>query len=226
MNEFVDRKLALAEALARGDCGGGIDDAIIITSAILSATAAVLWPKEERTDRKRFVELWARYADSGLRPNMISLPLLVESLKDKGKYDIAEAARTLRPHLIESIPEFDDGVVSGVHVDVPDEVAVEATGLTLAEVRRYSYGELFYRHFRSGYVHEYTVGSHGDAFRMTDLKGAIIYEGGWAEPPHRRIQFDIHWIIEIARTTTTNVSNDWLKRPLALPGRWWIDGAQ
>src|SRR5688500_18830574 len=100
MNEFVERKLAVAEDLAAGKCGGGVDDAILVVSALLGATSAVLWPKQRGTDRKRFVELWARYSDSALRPNMISLPLLVERLSDDDKDDAAEAARLLRPDLI------------------------------------------------------------------------------------------------------------------------------
>jgi hypothetical protein len=225
MNQFVEGKLALAEALAAGKCGGGTDDAILVVSALLSATSAVLWPKQKRTDRKRFVELWARYSDAGLRPNMISLPLLVERLRDDDEDDAAEAARLLRPDLIEGIPEFEDSVISGLSVDMPDLGVVQATGLSLAAVREYSYPNLFYRHFRSAYVHEYTVGSHGDAFRMSDLSGAVVYDGGWAEPPHRRISFDIHWIIAIARSITTNVLADWRKRPLILPLAWWTDGA-
>jgi hypothetical protein len=225
MNEFVEGKLALASSLAAGRCGGGTDDAILVVSALLSATAAVLWPKQERTDRKRFVELWARYSDTSLRPNMISLPLLVEKLSDEDRDDAAEAVRLLRPDMIEGIPEFEDSVVSGLAIDVEDTAVVQATGLSLAEVRRYSYGNLFYQHFRSAYVHEYKVGSHGDAFRMSELHYAVLYEGGWAEPPHRRISLDIHWIIEIARSVTKNVLPDWRKRPLMLPTVWWVDGA-
>ena len=224
MNEFFERKLALAKNLAAGNGGGGAEDAILVISALLSATAAVLWPKRDRTDRKRFVELWARYSDDQLRPNMISLPLVFEKLCAE-KHDAAEAVRLLRPNQIEGIPEFEDSVISGLFVDTADRDVVQATGLSLREVRQYSYGNLFYRHFRSGYVHEYQVGSHGDAFRLSELRCAVLYDGGWAEPPHRRISFDIHWIIEVTRTVTKNVLPDWQNRPLALPTTWWVDGA-
>lgn len=225
MNEFVERKLTLAENLAAGNCGGGAEDAILVVSALLSATAAVLWPKLDGTDRKRFVELWARYSDDQLRPNMISLPLLFEKLCDDEKNDSAEAVRLLRPNQIEGIPEFEDSVISGLFVDVPDTDVIQATSLSLKHVRQYSYGNLFYRHFRSGYVHEYRVGSHGDAFRMSELRCAVLYDGGWMEPPHRRISLDIHWIIQVARGVTKNVLPDWQNRPLALPTTWWVDGA-
>lgn len=224
MNDFVETKLKLAQSLAAGTCGGAADDAILVVSALLSATAAVLWPKQKQTDRKRFVELWVRYSDTSLRPNMISLPLLVEKLSDDDRDDAAEAARRLRPDMIEGIPEFEDSVISGLSVDVPDTTVVQATGLSLADVREYSYGNLFYRHFRSAYVHEYNVGSHGDAFRMTNLKCAVLYEGGWADPPYRRISLDIHWVIEVARSVTKNVIADWKRRPLTLPAMWWVDG--
>jgi hypothetical protein len=225
MNQFVEGKLALAAALAAGKCGGDKDDAFLVVSALLSAIASVLWPKQKQTDRKRFVELWARYSDNGLRPNMISLPLLVERLSDDDKDDAAEAARLLRPDLIEGIPAFEDSVISGLSVDMPDSDVALATGLPLAAVREYSYPNLFYRHFRSAYVHEYTVGTHGDAFQLSGLRAAVVYDGGWAEPPHRRIAFDIHWVMAIATSVTTNVLSDWGKRPLALPTAWWINGA-
>lgn len=65
MNEFVEGKLALAESLAAGNSGGGAEDAMLVVSALLSATAAVLWPKRDRTDRKRFVELGIQTSSFG-----------------------------------------------------------------------------------------------------------------------------------------------------------------
>jgi hypothetical protein len=190
----------------------------------MSAAAAVLWPKKNRTDRKRFVELWARYADSSLLPNHVSVPLLIESLREKGRDDVAEVLRLLRQNHLERIPEFDDMIVSGSQVDMPVDVVTTQAGLSLVDVREFTYGNIFYRYFRSAYVHEYKVGTHGDGARMTELRNAVLYEGGWSEPPYRRISLHINWIIAIVKTICSNLANDWPRRPLALPDPWWVDG--
>ena len=223
MNEWVRRKLRLAEGLANGECGGGYDDAFLVLSSVMSAVAAALWPKKEHTDRMRFVELWARYAAPELHPNLISLPLLIQGLREKDN-DAAEELRRLREEFLEFAEELDDLVVTGGLVDVPENEVLAVTRGAASVVRQYSYGNLYYRYYRSGYVHEYTVGSHGDAVRLSEVEGAVAYES-WMDPPHRRINFDVRWITDIARTVCTNVAADWRRRPLPLPEIWWINGA-
>src|SRR5512138_640924 len=73
--DFVERKIVVAQALDRGECGGSYAEACIIMASVISGIASDLWPGKG-LDRKRFVELWARYADPALSPNLISVPLL------------------------------------------------------------------------------------------------------------------------------------------------------
>jgi len=61
----VERKLKVAEALAEGQCGGSYADGCILLSCIISGIAADLW-SGKGIDPKRFIEVWARYADESL----------------------------------------------------------------------------------------------------------------------------------------------------------------
>jgi hypothetical protein len=170
------------------------------------------------------VETWAKYADERLRPNLISLPLLIQHLRDKRRHDEAESLRQLRAEYLQRHPVLDLRVLSGDEVDVSESEILAVSSLPLTAVREYSYGNLFYRYFRSGYVHEYQVGSHGDEVNMSGVAGAVVYEA-WREPPHRRINFDIRWLIAVVRSTCAAVAGDWQHRPLQEPSTWWVNGS-
>ncbi len=52
---WVQGRIALAERLNEGECGGSYGDAMLVLSALLSGRAADLWPGKGK-DRRRFVE--------------------------------------------------------------------------------------------------------------------------------------------------------------------------
>ena len=91
----VQKRIALAKRLNEGECGGSYADAILILSSTLSGIAADMWPGESK-NRYRFVKLWANYAESALKPNLISVPLLLNQLEDCGDDDLAEKVRATR----------------------------------------------------------------------------------------------------------------------------------
>jgi hypothetical protein len=215
-------KVDLASRLANGECGGSYGDAVLVLSSIVSGIAAELWPGEG-IDRKRFVEVWARYSTPELNPNKISLPLLVDTLRKRGETSVAERVRLLREDCISSIPAFDTIVVTGDRVDVSEvELLRVAPELTLADVRAQTYGSIFYRHFRSSYVHEYKAGTHGDEVVMSRTRGDITYSN-WVSPPYRRINFSAVWLAEIVRSICANAAQEYWDGEKPRPNAWWLE---
>src|SRR6266542_6289189 len=80
--EFTERKLRLPSRLDAGEEGGSYGDGILIISSVLSACASQLW-SGRGIDKERFVELWARYANADARPLLISVPLLLQALREE-----------------------------------------------------------------------------------------------------------------------------------------------
>lgn len=221
IKEWLDRKVALAERLANGESGGGYGDAVLILSSIVSGVAAELWPGEG-IDRKRFVEAWSRYSDPSLNPNRVSVPFLVEALRrdDPGA---AETVRLLRAGAISEIPQLDGLVVTGDRVDADEREITSVAHVSSEFIRRYSYGNIFYRHFRSGYVHQYKTGTHGDEYIMSTTRGDITYSN-WMEPPYRRINFSFAWLAAIGRSVVANAADDYWAGQQAIPNPWWVEG--
>jgi len=84
--------------LDQGQCNGSYPDACVLLSALISGIAADLWPGEG-FDRRRFVELWARFADPKLQPTRISVPLLRRSFQDAGRLADVTALEEARPEM-------------------------------------------------------------------------------------------------------------------------------
>lgn len=103
------------------------------------------------------------------------------------------------------------------------EVSVVAPELSLATIRRYAYGPVFYRDFRSGYVHEYKTGTYADEYIMSHTRGDITYSN-WITPPYRRINFAVAWLVNVTRSICENAAGDYWDGKEAHPGRWWLDG--
>jgi hypothetical protein len=230
MQELVDRakkwflrKVALAERLANGECEGSYGDSVLVLSAVISRIAAELWPSEG-IDRKRFVEVWARYSDPNLLANQISLPLLVAMLRGQKLIDLAEKARLIRGDCISEIPALDTLVVTGDRVDVSEsDVLAVIPELSLGTLRSQSYGNIFYRNFRSAYVHEYKAGTYGDEYVMSHTRGNITYTNTYGLA-HRRINFDADWLVAVARSICERAIEDFWKGERPQPPRWWLEG--
>lgn len=242
---FLISRIALAENLGAGRHDGTYADGVVIVSAVISGIAAALWPGGR--DAARFAELWARYADASLSPNLVSAVLVAQYLHFKGEGDkalekvdvrCAECAIRGRSSLLQVPPGFlDDAVVRGCDVDATVEDLALSTTLPRGWLRRWTYGPLFYKIFRSGYSHKFAPDALGDANPMTKTRASVLYtpqhieapasttKGQEAEPyPYRRIYFDFEWLAEIARSIIRNVTPDFDKRDLSPPSTWWQDG--
>jgi hypothetical protein len=222
-HEWIEGRVALAERLASGECGGSSAEAILILSSLISGIAADLWPGKG-IDRQRFVELWTHYSAPELCATLVSVPLLIDDLERTGTFLLSDRLRSANNECFSPRGLPDTRVVTGEDVDIFDvEVQTLVPELSLATIRKASYGNVFYVHYRSGYVHEYQVGSHADEIVMSETRSFITY-GNFYDAPHRRINFDIGWLASVTRSIVRRAEPEWNRRPISAPAAWWVDG--
>ena len=215
-------KIALAKRLNEGECGGYYGDGILILSALLSGFAADLWPGKGK-DRKRFVKTWARYADPTLNPNLISVPLLIASLQEEGEHDLEQKVRNTHP---KAFPpwKMDFLVVIGEDVDkTEDELIALDSRLATKQLRKFSYGSVFYEHLRSGYTHEYHTTDYARPFPMATETVSISYVN-MSEVGHRLIYFHFAWVAELVESVVKSAPILSPEQNLSDPHLWWIEG--
>lgn len=223
--DFVERKIGTAVMLNDGQCNGSYSDACVLLSSLISGIAAELWPGEG-IDRARFIELWIRYADPALRPDYISIPLLRRFLQRADRLrDVAE---------IEAVRSRMFGlghgtrVLRGVDVDMNEaEVTALSTSITRAEMRRYAYPSVFYKHVRSNLVHEYKLSDDAATHFATRLEADVSYvnrhDPDSFELSRRLIHFHIEWLAKVARSIAANVAGliD-AYSTVPAPPKWWL----
>lgn len=221
LRNTVDRKLAVAITLSEGGCGGSYYEATLLLSSIVSGIAADVWPGEG-IDRKRFVELWVRYANPALDAVRISVPLLVTALDEQGKQ--AEVAELHMARPVAYAPGHSTQVVVGTEVDASEaEVLAICPGLAVREVREFAYPNAFYRHVRSTLVHEYHLGELASARPMAPREAGVSYVN-ITTPPYRQIHFRIPWLAEVIRSIAARAESVVLSGPQEVPPAWWIEG--
>jgi hypothetical protein len=232
--DVVKRKLKVAEALAEGQCGGSYSDACILLSCMISGMAADLW-RGEGIDKKRFIEVWARYADELLSPLLVSAPLLVGNLRRDKRLREAETIEALRPKGLGA--GYEDLVVTSADVDMSEhEVLAQCPQLTLWEVRAHSYPAAFYQHVRSTLVHEYHPGDFAATWSMTACEARVSYVNvaDWSDESddydelseYRQIHYHIPWLIKLVRSIAICSDGALRSTPLPHPGSWWVEGGR
>lgn len=223
---WVRGRIALAKRLDEGECGGSYGDAMLVLSALLSGRAADLWPGEGK-DRRRFVEVWSTRSNPELNPNLISVPLLLDALEEDGNSGLVEKVRATNPEAFPSY-KLDTLVVTGERVDLTeDELLALDPKLSAKKLRRFSYGNVFYKHVRSGYTHEYHTTDSASAFPQIGEPAPVSYVNVLRRSDHRthrRIHFDVAWVAEVVESVSASVAASGFERPLPDPKTWWIDG--
>jgi hypothetical protein len=221
---WVQERIELAKRLNEGECGGYYSDAMLILSAVLSGLAADLWPSKGK-DRRRFVEAWSTLSSLRLNPNAISVPLLLDALEKEGNTDLVEKVRATRPG---ALAPWDSLVVTGERVDQSeDELATLDPRLTSRVLRRFSYGNVFYEHVRSGYTHEYHTTESARSYPQTSEPAPVSYVNVLKRPVLRRsrpIHFDIAWVAEVVESVSASIVVTGRDRPLPDPRIWWVEG--
>ena len=215
--DWITRKQQIALRLANGECDGSYGEAVLILCSALNALAATVWPGKE-IDRKRFIELLKNFTSSQSVCTLISVPLLVAYLRNKGEHN---EEKQLKDRFL----KFSDSLVlTGDVVDKTEkEILSVCDTISQRYIRTFSYANLLYQEIRSGYVHEYGPGNKADTWPMTSKSNVYVsYVNKLGED--RRIHFHIDWLLKISSETAQIVSN--LMLPLEIPKVWWIDGGQ
>ena len=223
--KFVERKIETAIMLDEGKCNGSYSDACILLSALISGIAAELWPGDDRIDRRRFIELWTRYCGVELQANRISIPLFRRYLLKNNRTEAAAVLEQQRPEIL----GLSCRLLCGTDVDMsePDLLKLPIN-LKRAEVRRYSYPAIFYRHVRSNLVHEYKVSDdaadHFATRRDADVSYLNMLDVDGLDRSRRLIHFHVGWLAKAVRSIATNVAtlvDNYTTLPR--PAKWWID---
>jgi hypothetical protein len=219
------QKIDVALKIAAGGCGGGYTESAIILAALSSGISADIWPGGG-IDRKRFVELWASYADPHFEPLKISVPLLTQSLRSKGDLAIAEKLEAARPQMFG--PGYATRVITGAEVDLTEvEVSELADGLKVSLIRSFSYAALFYTHVRCGLVHEFHVSENATWNPMTTHEAAVSYSNRRSSSaPYatmRIIHFRVSWLAQVIQSIVAQFGDSGTTEAQR-PARWWIEG--
>jgi len=224
-HRWVKERVEFAERLDAGDCGGTYADAVLVLSAVLSGFASDAWPGK-RKDRVRFVEAWSTLSDPALNAERISVPLLLDALREAGETALIEKVQASRPDVF--APGNDSRVLVSDEVDQTEvELAALDPALATKRLRRFSYGRVFYEHVRSAYTHEYRISEPASEFVQTAQSGQVSYVN-FVRYPDRRVRrliyFDVAWVGEIVRSVAASLVTDGPVEPRPDPGTWWVDG--
>ena len=236
LNQFVDRPLAVAHALSEGALGGSRLESYLIVTGLLSGLSALCWP-ERGVDQKRFIELAVRHSAPALHASRISVPLLIQDLRQRKRLDLCERLAALRPMMFGG--GYDARVLTGEEVDLDESsIRLAAPSLSLSRLRRYSYAALLYREVRCGMSHEYQLGRDATQVPMTERTAAVSYSNRSVRLSHdagvdvvdrresatrREIYFDLSWLLGMVSSIAASLDAGPL--PLPKPAAWWISGA-
>lgn len=199
----------------------------MLLSHLISGMAADVWPGEG-FDKKRFVELWSIHSDPTLGPTKISVPLLVQSLHKTGETASAEKIEAFRPEMFG--PGYATRVLTGDDVDMSEKetLAIIPT-MSVLKIRSFSYGAVFYKHVRSGLVHEFHLTESATQYPMTRrVATSVSYSNQRSQVDtyavKRLIYFDFLWLMEVARSMASHFDSSAGPAEHSQPPQWWIEG--
>lgn len=216
--DWAQRKSVIATKISRGECGGGYGEAVLVLCAAISAMAAEAWPGD-RIDRRRFIEFLVRFATGSIRPETISVPLLLGRLRDA-------KASTEEQSLRKAFANFQgSAVLTGGNVDRSEaEILGVCPNLTLTVLREFSYANLLYQRVRSAFTHEYKTGEKTVSVSMTGDDSAGVSYYNWIHDPDRHIYFHVPWLAELAADLGKRADVEAVHFPLTPPTTWYVDG--
>lgn len=224
---YINRKFDIADQLYNGCCGAGYIEAIMILAHLVSGIASDIWPGE-RIDKKRFVELWSRKSDPSLSATKISIPLLVQRLREEDDINSAEKIESERPEMFGF--GYSTKMLIGEDVDMnEEELQIILPTMKLKEIRSFSYGVQFYKCVRSGISHEFHLTKNATQEPMSKRTKSVSYSNRPSchnnNSVERLIYFDFLWVEKVARSIASNLSStsDWPEQK-CIPQKWWIDG--
>jgi hypothetical protein len=218
---WATRKTQIALAMASGQCGAGYSEAMLVLSSTISGIASAIWPGSNVPDKKRFVELWATHCLPS--QNLISVPLLYQHLNRTKNIKSSIQIERAFPEFFG--PGYQTRVLLGTEVDLTEERLLHID-LTLSNIdmRQHSYANLFYKHVRSCFSHEYELTQHASEYRMAIAESGVSYVNKIHQGIGRLIHFEPQWMADLVHQLSHSVSSSLFERQNTTPQLWWIDG--
>jgi hypothetical protein len=229
LEHFLARPLAVASALAKGECGGTYAEACIVVSAAISSVASLVWPGKG-IDQKRFIEAWVTFGDAN--NTLVSRPLLVQTLLNEGQIQEAQALAHQWPALVNLASPVPRALM-GRYIDATESmIRSECSSVALKKARDHSYPAIFYDQVRNALTHEYELGRSASRIGQWTGDPGVSYTEGvhyTRNGEQKRtilIRYDPDWLIDQARTMGRNADAALAAGPIRCPtpGAWWIEG--
>jgi len=223
--KWIARKFEMADSIFSEYGFYGESDAEILLCCAINALASRMWPGKSE-DKKKFTEFLIKFAPQNVNLKIISIPVLINKLKEKGKY-LAEVDLLSNSY---HFGPFNEVVACSDIDQLEDEIMKICPNIAIKDIRRASHVRIIYEDLRCGLVHEGRFSNNlfhdfGEdrivpyyANLVVDLEREII-----AHPlcfPYRYIRDVIANIAENAFTYWTT-ANSW---GADNPSKWWIDG--
>lgn len=192
---WTEQKIKIAQKLNEGESGGTYAEATIILCSVLSAIAADIWPGKYK-DKNRFVELLIQYSDESLGAKRISVPLLIQALRD---LEYKEEGKCLSDQFM---PECSSQVITGPDVDKGEnEITSICPNIPIKLLRQNCCAHILYTEVRSGYVHQYMLGKRSDSWAMASQRRRVeISYVNRADRADRLIHYNINWLVSVIRS--------------------------
>lgn len=210
MKRFLKRRLELAKALVNSDDAEYADIVLIIT-AVLSACASIRWPRIERTDRKRFIELLVSHSPQELHTSWVCIPALIN-----------------RQFVSESDTPYAGGNATRIFRDDEIDLSLEDArtrypGVEAKQLRKYCYASLIYEWLRCGYSHEYVPREDITPVppSRAEARTSYIVRGMGAAGHKIMVSFHLEYLFKIAEHHVSILPDE--ESPA--PSSWWADQA-
>lgn len=218
LKEWSETKIDLALRLNSGECGGSYAEAVIVLCSVLSGIAADVWPGRNK-DRKRFVELLVKYTGASHYSQKVSVPLLIDAMRNQGERQLA---KNLKRDLL---PIGESRVITGDDVDKTiDELKDAYPTIEVATLKKHSYACLLYEEVRSGYVHEYKPGKRSDSWAMGSIRqNSPVSYINRLDKPDRLIYFNVMWLAALVREVVDTLSMSGPLPTFSTYSSWWLE---
>jgi hypothetical protein len=213
----------------------GLFDAEILLCCALSAIAANIWPGKIK-DKKRFIQLLVDFAPSDIDLKIISIPMLVDELKD--------SAQKLEDKFYPSLNK----IVTAKEIDHSESDIISVVPeMSLNKLREFSYAAIIYRDLRCALIHEFTLNkletwgmssvqdepsynNEMDAQEFAQAQKIMASTGQRINKlirTRRKLFIPYPYLRKVVISVAENVFNYWDQVLLYTkdePAKWWIEG--
>ena len=207
MQKFLQGRIDLVKSLIDSDLSVHYADLVLILCSVLSACAARRW-EGKGIDKKRFIELLARYSPDKFRTSWVSVPSLI--------YD-GLISESQTPY---GKPGNRDHIYCDDEIDLSlEDASIKYIGISDKDLRKHCYAYLIYERLRCCYSHEYWHDESITHVPPSHKKARISYIGRLSDTKIKRMSsFHLDYLISLAEYHVSNLSNS----PSKDYPSWWI----